>query len=170
MAIAPFCFGARADQLNPPKRGALLRDAACRFGKSPRFIHVSRRFPVNRRAIACRMCVSAGELRGACADDVSITFRRFAHSRAQFPNVLTLAPVNPHHCRTGADERVRVSRDAACRTPVHGAGLDRGRVVGRSAYRQPRTVRLCFEFAQAGRRLVEPHPGPAIFRYRMEPM
>ncbi|WP_060132065.1 hypothetical protein [Burkholderia ubonensis] len=52
MAIAPFCFGARADHLNPPKRGALLRDCCMPFRQItaiyPRFAPISGKPPRNR--------------------------------------------------------------------------------------------------------------------------
>ncbi|MBN3818406.1 hypothetical protein G3N57_18120 [Paraburkholderia sp. Se-20369] len=79
-------------------RGAI---AACHSGKTPRFIRMSCRFPVNSAVIACRAVAPARDARGACAACVFITFCVFAHSSAQFPNILTIAPVNPHLCRIG---------------------------------------------------------------------
>ncbi|WP_157381562.1 hypothetical protein [Burkholderia ubonensis] len=52
MAIAPFCFCARADHLNPPKLGALLRDYRVPFRQIaaiyPRFAPISGKPPRNR--------------------------------------------------------------------------------------------------------------------------
>jgi hypothetical protein len=67
-----------------------------RFANSPRSGRLSRRIPVNNRAIAQRMRVDVRDFRGACVTWILITFRVFACCVVQIPKILTMAPVNPH--------------------------------------------------------------------------
>ncbi|WP_174934779.1 hypothetical protein [Burkholderia lata] len=67
-----------------------------RFANSLRFDGISRRIPVNSRAIAQPMRVGLRHSRGARVLQIPITFRVLARGAAQFPKSLTMAPVNPH--------------------------------------------------------------------------
>ncbi|MCA8273647.1 hypothetical protein LGN17_14170 [Burkholderia sp. AU30280] len=67
-----------------------------RFAYSLRFDGISRRIPVNSRAIAQHMRIGLRHSRGARVQRIPITFRVFARGAVHFPKILTMAPVNPH--------------------------------------------------------------------------
>ncbi|WP_269503346.1 hypothetical protein [Burkholderia sp. IMCC1007] len=67
-----------------------------RFANSLQFDRISPRIAVNSPAITLQSRIGIRALRGGDGLPTTITARAFTQRIALFPNVLTMAPVNPH--------------------------------------------------------------------------
>ncbi|WP_175687523.1 hypothetical protein [Burkholderia anthina] len=67
-----------------------------RFANSLQFNRISRQIAVNSPAITWHSRIGIRALRGADELLLAFTVRAFTQRSARFPNVLTMAPVNPH--------------------------------------------------------------------------
>jgi hypothetical protein len=68
----------------------------CLFANSLRFARISPRFPVNNRAMTRHARIGMLDLRGADVRPITFTSRVLTRRAVLFPNLLTMAPVNPH--------------------------------------------------------------------------
>ncbi|WP_321805981.1 hypothetical protein [Burkholderia sp. BCC1993] len=91
-----FIFGQRQHDLKPRIERQCRAINGCRFANSPRFDRISPRIPVNNPAITRHARIGVVDRRGADVLLIAITCRALAHCAVQFPNLLTMVPVNPH--------------------------------------------------------------------------